>query len=573
MNTSQTTPIKPAPTALAVRTAPPRIVVSKTQIGLLVALSILFALALALGLASMPGSPAITHDSANYLSAATNLVQTGQFVYSVPDTLSQQSFETKSAYMPGYQIVIAGLLALGLTEGVALYLLTLFGLLALTVVTFGLGRRLTRSTWGGFITALWVLCMPQILDVMTHALTETLFIPFMVAALYFAAAYLQESDLPNLNRRHYVLLGLTAFAMSWSPITRAFGLGLIPAICGPMLLRSWLRRRYRRMWVEAAVGGVAAVPTLANLVTSYVMNGCAYCGVTPNRVDLSEVAVTRGWIAKLMLSNFVPELHLNFGLRGLLQSPTTALLVGIISILGVGLLLFTLYRYRVGLRMVLHNIGYWERLPVYLFIAIYLGFIFGTTTPGVYVAFNYPRYMVPLYPLVIALVVAVGNDIYRHLPAWWVRAGLIGLMLAYGLGTAQAASAFVQRAMGGRGIEAPAMRNHPALAFLRANLRQNDVVFSTKAPTVWYYTHQPTHRLDGVDKLHCAQLAPPGPGGRSVFVLFPFYVFKGNPTDAESVMWFKDWIGHCGKISVTQLFQADVAQPFDDAAIYIVEPK
>ena len=551
----------------------PKIAVARTQMGIVLSLAILVALACALGLVSMPGSPAITHDSANYLSAATNLVHTGKFAYSVPDTLSQHAFETKSAYMPGYQIVIAGLLALGFSEGIALYVLTFSGLMALTLVSFGLGWRLSGTVWGGFIVSLWTLCMPQILDVMTHALTETLFIPFTVAALFLAAWYLQDSDVPVLTRRHYVMLGLTAFVMSWSPITRAFGLGLIPAICGPMLLRSLLRRRYRRMWLEAAVGVVAAVPTALNMVTSYVMNGCAYCGVTPNRVDLSEVAVTRVWIAKLMLKNFVPELQLNLGLRGLLQSPVTVLLLGGLFIVVLGVAVFTVRRYWAGVRATITGVTHWERLPAYLFIAIYLLFIFGTSTPGVYVAFNYPRYMVPLYPLIIALVVAMGSDIFRNLPAWWVRVVLLLAVLAYGLGTAQSASAFVQRARAGRGIEAAPTRNHPALAYLHDNLRQSDVIFSTKAPTIWYYTHQSTHRLDGVDKLHCAQLVPPGPGGRSVFVLFPFYVFKGNPTDDESVTWFKDWIGYCGTISATKLFKSDGAQPFDDAAIYIVEPK
>ncbi len=538
---------------------------------MLVALAL--AVALALGIASMPGSPAITHDTANYLSAATNLVQTGKFVYSVPDTLSQQAFETKSAYMPGYQIAIAGLLALGLPQTVALYGLTLAGLLALTVLNLGLGWRLSRSVWGGGVVAGLALAMPPILDVMTHALTETLFIPFTVAALFFAAWYLQDSDGPALTRRHYVLLGLTAFAMAWSPMSRAFGLGLLPAICGPMLLRSLLRRRYRRMPVEAAVGVVAVIPTLINMVTSYVMNGCAYCGVTPNRVDLSEVAVTRVWVAKLMLSNFVPELHLNFGLRGVLQSTLAVAVVAGVFIAALGLAGWVVRRYWAGVQTTLRGITRWERLPVYLFIAIYLVFIFGTSTPGVYVAFNYPRYLVPLYPLIIALAVALGADLFRNLPAWWLRAVMLIAVLAYGLGTAQAASAFVQRARSGRGIEAASTRNHPALAYVRDNLRPNDVVFSTKAPTIWYYTHHSTHRLDGVDQLHCAQLVRPGPGGRTVFVLFPFYVFKGNPTDADSVTWFKDWIGHCGNVSATQLFKADAAQQFDDAAVYIVEPK
>jgi hypothetical protein len=91
------------------------------------------------------------------------------------------------------------------------------------------------------------------------------------------------------------------------------------------------------------------------------------------------------------------------------------------------------------------------------------------------------------------------------------------------------------------------------------------VLFSTKAPTLWYYLGQPTRRLDGVDQLRCNQLAAPNPAtrGRSVFVLFPFYVFKGNPTEPANLAWFKAWAEECGTVTTVKTFQ--------DAAVFIVE--
>ncbi len=539
---------------------------TKQHIWLAVCLSAVIALALALGLMSMPGSPGLTHDSANFLSAAENMAKTGRFIYSVPDTLSQKQFEETNAYMPGYQVVVAGLLTLGLPAEVALYVITLCGLLALVAATFGLGWQLSDSVWGGALAAIWTLSMSHILDVMTYALTESLFIPLTVLALLLAAMYLKQPVHAPMTRRDYVLLGLTAFVTSWSPMTRAFGLGLVPAICGPFLLRSLRARQYRRMAFEFLVGVVAVLPTFANMAISYVINGCAYCGVTPKRVDLSEVGVTREWIAKLMLSNFIPELQLNFGLRGLLRNPIALVLVAAL-VLAV---FVVLWKQRSGIRRVFVDVVNWPRWPLYLFIAIYLVFIFGTSTPGVYVAFNYPRYLVPLYPLFIVLIVALWVDLYRRFPSPILRAGLAVLALAYGIGTAQATRAFVGQAQIGRGIETASVRNHPALAWVRQHLRESDVIFSTKAPTVWYYARQPTHRLDGVEQLHCSQLAKPETGGRSVFVLFPFYVFKGNPTDQANVDWFKNWIAPCGQVAEMQLFNSE---GFDNAAVYIVEAK
>lgn len=539
---------------------------TKQHIWVAVCLSAIVALALALGLMSMPGSPGLTHDSANFLSAAENMAKTGRFIYSVPDTLSQKQFEETNAYMPGYQVVVAGLLRIGLPAEVALYVITLCGLLALVAATFGLGWQLSDSVWSGALAALWTLSMSHILDVMTYALTESLFIPLTVMALLLAAMYLKRPVHAPMTRRDYVLLGLTAFVTSWSPMTRAFGLGLVPAICGPFLLRSLRARQFRRMFFEALVGVVAVLPTFANMAISYVINGCAYCGVTPKRVDLSEVGVTREWIAKLMLSNFIPELQLNFGLRGLLRNPIALVLVAAVAIT----VLVVLWKQRSGIRCVFVDVVNWPRWPLYLFIAVYLVFIFGTTTPGVYVAFNYPRYLVPLYPLFIVLIVALWVDLYRRFPSPILRTGLAVLAVAYGIGTAQATRAFVGQAQVGRGIETASVRNHPALAWLRQHLRESDVIFSTKAPTVWYYARQPTHRLDGVEQLQCSQLAKPNAGGRSVFVLFPFYVFKGNPTDQANVDWFKNWVAPCGQIAEMQLFNSE---GFDNAAVYIVEAK
>ncbi|NJM42029.1 MAG: hypothetical protein HC853_15400, partial [Anaerolineae bacterium] len=50
-----------------------------------------------------------------------NLAQQGRFIYSMPDTLSPNSYNTTSPYMPGYQVIVAGLLALGMSTEAALY--------------------------------------------------------------------------------------------------------------------------------------------------------------------------------------------------------------------------------------------------------------------------------------------------------------------------------------------------------------------------------------------------------------------------------------------------------------------
>ncbi|NJM42028.1 MAG: hypothetical protein HC853_15395 [Anaerolineae bacterium] len=420
-------------------------------------------------------------------------------------------------------------------------------MLALTLLTFATGWRLTGSVVAGFIAALWTLTMPQILDVMTHALTESLYIPLSMAALLLCIIYTQRQQ-ETLDTKSYVLLGLLAFVLSWVPMTRAFGLGLVGAVCGALCLRSLLARRWRRFWLEVLVGVVAVLPMALSFVASYFLNGCAYCGVTPDRIDLSTVAVSRGWIARLMVTDFIPAINLGFGLRGLVRNPLSLALVGLAGLGMGGLLAFGLWRNRAGLRATVQNTVGWARLPIWLYIAAYLVFIFGTSTPGVYVSFNYPRYLVPLYPFYILLVVALLSDLFKLVPAWAVRGVLAVAVLLYGLGISQAANVFVQRAAHGRGIEAAETRNHPALAYLRQQLRPTDVIFSTKAPTVWFYTDHPSHRLDGVDKLTCNQLTTPAPNtdGRSVFVLFPFYVFKGNPTEPANLAWFKDWADDCG---------------------------
>ena len=72
-------------------------------------------------------------------------------------------------------------------------------------------------------------------------------------------------------------------------------------------------------------------------------------------------------------------------------------------------------------------------------------------------------------------------------------------------------------------------------------------------------------RLDAVRQLHCQQLPQPGPGGRSMFVLFPFYVYDGDPTAPADVTWFQRWASACGTLVESVILQ--------DTAVYVVEPK
>jgi hypothetical protein len=521
---------------------------------LLIGLVILIIASLALGLTAMPGSPALTHDSAIFLNAAQNLAYSGHLQTDMSKAGVPQPTGTLCAYMPGYSLALSLPLVLGLNSLTAMYALTLLGLAAFMSLFYVLTWQLTRSFWAALIAGVWVLFFPPLLDALTYALTESLFIPLTAAIFLVAAIYLQSEKPRN---RLLILLGFLLAALS---MARIIGAILIATVGGVLVLRSLLKRQWRRAINEVITTAVSQAPAGLYLVINYLTIGRPYCAT--NSAGWIVERTTRAWLAHLVLEDFKPNVSLGLGFRRLITLIGGRVGVTAIFIVLCLIAIVLAWRYRRELQTAATAVATWSLLPIVVFLVAYLGFFFATG--DIWATWDFPRYLMPAYPCLILMAVIAGCAIFRHSNSILIR-GII--LLAIGiemLGNVQSSAAFLAMARQGRGIEDAATRDHPAISFLRQNLYAQDLLFSTREPTLWYYLHRPVRRLELVQQMKCEQLAKPEPGGRSVFALFPFFNYDGNPTAPGDIAWFKQWISPCGQVIESSVLA--------DAAVYIVEP-
>ncbi len=525
----------------------------KTNPGLLaIGLILLSILALTLGRAMMPVTPALTHDSAAYLNAAENLASSGQLRIDMTLTTAQESSRRLCAYMPGYAGVLSGLLRLGMSESAALYGLTLTGLALMGLMAAVLVWELTHNAFTAVIAGAILLVFQPLLDTMTYALTETLYIPVSLALIWAVARYVR-SPRPGVG-----LVGLLVAAMAALSLLRIVGAMLVAAAGGALVLRSLLSRRWKRAGGEIGLTALSQIPTAAVLLANYQQTGRIYCAT--NSAGWNIERTTRGLLARLLLGQFKPDLSLGLGLRGFVEALPGILIAIALAVLILALL-FLAWRARKQLKQAGRDLATWPALVMALYLVVYYGFffVFGNT----WARWDFPRYFVPGYPFILILGVLLFDALFRRLPRWPVRAalllGLAGLVFAY----SQTSLRQIPLAAAGRGIEAVEVRSQPVMAFLRQNLKESDLLFSTREPTLWYYFRRPVRRVMGLSEIPCRQLQAPPAGGRSLFVLFPEGNYPGDPASAENESWFRSWVQSCGRVADHEVF--------GDTAVYVIE--
>lgn len=517
-----------------------------------IGLILVIILALLLGRAMMPVTPALTHDSAAYLNAAENLASSGRLRIDMTLTTDQASSRRLCAYMPGYAAFLSVLLRLGISESAALYGLTLAGLALMGVLAAALVWELTHSALTALAAGVLLLVFHPLLDTMTYALTETLYIPVSLGLIWAVARYVR-SPRPGVG-----LIALLVAAMAALSLLRIVGAMLVAAAGGVLVLRSLRGRHWKRAAAEVGLTALSQLPTAALLLANYQQTGRIYCAT--NSAGWNIERTTRGLLAQLLAGQFKPDLSLGWGLRGFFESLPGAV-IGIGLIVLVAALLFLAWRARKPLGQAGRDLATWPVLVMTLYLLVYYGFffVFGNT----WARWDFPRYFVPGYPFILILGMLVFDALFRRLSFWPVRAvlllGLAGVIFAY----AQTSLRQIPSAAAGRGIEAAEVRSQPVMAYLRRNLQDSDLLFSTREPTLWYYFRRPVRRVMGLADISCRQLQAPPAGGRSLFVLFPEGNYAGDPASPENQSWFRDWIQACGRVADQQVF--------GETAVYIIE--
>jgi len=514
---------------------------------------VLCVLAIWMGSAMMPFTPAVTHDTATYVNAAENLAANGRLQIDMTLTADQEAARRFCAYMPGYPIFLSGLLRLGVSEAAALYGLSLAGLALTALLSAALVWALAHSLPAALLTGAVMILFQPLLNTLTYALTETLYIPATLGLVLAAVVYLRSA------RPGWKIIIALVLLMAAVSMVRLVGGMLVAIVGGVLVLRSLLAKRWRRAWGEVGLTALSQVPAFIALGANYVQTGRFYCAT--NSAGWNIERTTPGMLARLLFDQFKPDLSLGLGFRSMAENLPTVVLLAAAALI-VLIALIYVWRSRKQFLSAGRDLMNWPILIIVLYVLLYFGFFF--VLGNSWARWDFPRYFVPGYPFVFVLAALILTTLLRRLKSLLVRGliwlALAGMLLAY----TQASLRAINLASLGRGIETAEVRDHPAMAYVQKNLQDSDLLFSTRESTLWYYFRRPVIRAQFLDQVTCQQLRIPPAGGRSLFVLFPEGNYTGDPASAENEKWFRDWVAPCGTVVDHQVLQ--------DTAVYIVEP-
>lgn len=516
-------------------------------------LLLLAMLAFGLGRAMMPVTPALTHDTATYLNAAGNLAASGRLQIDMTLTTDRQPTRRFCAYMPGYPLFLSGLLRLGVSEAAALYGLSLAGLAATALLSAALVWTLAHSLPAALLTGAALLIFQPLLNTLTYALTETLYIP-VTLGLALAIVFYVRSERPGWKAQVALVLLMAAVTL-----LRLVGAMLAAIAGGVLVLRSLSGKHWRRAAAEVGLTALSQTPALVALAANYIETGRFYCAT--NSAGWQVERTTPGWLARLLVNQFKPDLSLGLGVRRFVEQLPWVVVILAVTLLALLVAIYA-WRNRSRLGAAGRDLLQWPVLAMLLYVLIYFGFFF--VQGNAWARWDFPRYFVPAYPFIFILPGLALTALLRRLNHWPVRLlaalALAAVLLAY----AQASLQAIAAAPLGRGMERPQVRDHPALAYVRQNVRSSDLLFSTRESTLWYYLRRPVRRVQLLQELTCRQLQPPPAGARSIFVLFPEADYAGDPISAENQRWFRAWIAPCGVVVDQRILM--------DTAVYTVEP-
>jgi hypothetical protein len=510
-------------------------------------------LAVLLGRAMMPVTPALTHDTATYLNTAMNLASTGRLQMDMTLTTDQQATRRFCAYMPGYPMFLSGLFLLGIPEEAALYGLSLAGLILMSLLGSAIVWQLSRSLLGTIFTGASLLIFQPLLNTLTYALTETLYIPATLGLILAVVFYVRAR---RPRRIVWVVLALLMMAVT---MLRLVGGMLVAIVGGVLVVRSLISKDWRRAAGEFALTAVSQIPAFIVLGVNYQETGRFYCAT--NSAGWNIERTTTGYLARLLFDQFKPDLSLGLGFRSLAEGmPTWVLLLATMIILLIGAVI--LWSIRKQLWQAGRDLFHWPVLVITLYVVFYLGFFF--VLGNSWARWDFPRYFVPSYPFIFILLGVALTALFRRLKSWPLRVllalGLVAILVAY----TQVSLSAVANAQAGRGIETAEVRDHPVMDYVRRYLRDSDLLFTTRESTLWYYFRRPVRRVQFLDQTTCQQLPLPMAGGRTMFILFPDGNYFADPVSAENETWFRNWISACGTVVDHQILK--------DAAVYLVEP-
>jgi hypothetical protein len=411
--------------------------------------------------------PHLFDDSYQYLDAARSLASGNCFCTRVALFDEQVAYGRMPVpfthFAPGFPILIAALLAIGVSPLTAGLLIAVAGFTVSFVLIWDIGLALGARVWAvAGVSLLWLAHYRSLWDA-TSVTTESAF-----TALLTAAAALIARDIRYEGKRPAALL-LLGIAAGAAYDIRYAGLFILPVALIYMLWR-WRRTRGVRWW---AVGGILAIAALASAV---MLHNFAYTGSWRGGFNSSA----NRSLPSALKDSFKSYYHLVFGdaVAARRDLWATMFCIAIAAVLFCVFRAFKERRYRT--------------LPTYApTAAAWLAILTAAYLGGVIVASlltfaeDIPRYNRPIYPLALAL-----------------SAPLLSLALRGGWIAAGAAAIAAILAINGRGFDVTPAPSPDAIArqalrrdlqpgvtgaeWLRTHLAPDSVLFSVVGQSVHY---------------------------------------------------------------------------------------
>lgn len=450
----------------------------------------LFVLATGVALAATRSGPGINPDSVNYLNMGANVVEGNGFAVDITRISDADVRSPIVFWPPGYGLAIAGFVWLGVDVVQAARLATTLSYALLVVLVFVFGTAVhTRLV--GVVGAFALIMMMAPVRAASFALSEVTFALLVTTAVYFLIRHLQSPQT-------YRWLLLAAFFMGAGVLTRYLGIVWVGAAWLVLAVAGiWQRRPMRRLLAELLLfGGIPVALIVPWLLRNRFLTGYLTGFDRSIGFRLSFWQNLQLFFQTIRQDFFSP---LSLGLPAFLQN-NLILLVMVAAF--VGLMLLAVFQNRRGgsalprSRRQLFAASQMAYIGIYLVIVgVYFAALLVLSSVQQMPPYDWPRLLVPAYPLLIlAGVAGSGLLLNRFVRRWWlVDTAVIGSVVAiiFLLPHLYITRGYVAAAATGQQFSDISWQQNSGLAYLNSTITEDDILYSDKPQVVHLYLQHP----------------------------------------------------------------------------------
>lgn len=436
----------------------------------LLILLLLAVLAVAIILLATKFGIGVTPDSTVYLDAARRLLD-GNGLTALS---SSGEFKPLTHYPPLYScsLALAGFMVGSIETAARWFNAVLFGA---TVFVSGLTLRryAPSSLWLPILGSVFTLTANDIVSIHTFALSEPLFLFFVLNALLCLSIHLERTDGTSL----FCSAGLTALAL----MTRYAGVALV--LCGAVVLLLLSQRGLRRRLIEVIeFGAISCVPAaIWSLRNKLVGGGATDRPLMFHPLELRQLGSALQTFASWLL---LGKIHLDYRI----------VLFGVEVILLTGLVVYLIRRRRTLAPDHLYQKNRIDKLPhvLSIFTGCYLGLlIFTASFVDADTVFD-ARALVPLHLVAIALVLCLSYKLLGPLTSSGsYRTATVCFAIIFVTSySVRAAKWFVLTRQDGQIYRSNAWQQSAAISSVK-RLPPGTVIYSNGYDAIYYLTGQP----------------------------------------------------------------------------------